>query len=257
MMAMEFMEKWALHAYADGQLGLEDAREVEKMLSENEDARKLVADIRHQKSALRKALDPTIGEDIPSPLLRAIAGHRKPPAWPRWAVAASLATLLVGGGSGWIAHNLASPGSAVAQTLPQRALDAFAVYGADANHVVEVSGTDKEQLHAWLTKRIGVEFALPDLTAMGYSLMGGRLLAEGDKPAGLLFYENDRKQRLAVYVAANTANTNEPMTVQHRGTLVTCYWVEPDLVYALAGEQPVKEMLPLAEAAHEGFDKEG
>ncbi len=257
MMAMEFMEKWALHAYADGQLGSEEAHAVEKLLSENEDARKFVANIRQQKTALHKTFDAALSEDVPPAMLRAVARYKPAPVWPRWAIAASMVALIIGGASGWLARSFAGSADAMAQTLPQRAMDAYAVYGPDVNHVVEVSASDKDQLQAWLVKRIGVDFSLPDLSAKGYTLMGGRLLAEGDKPAGLLIYENAAKQRLAVYVAANRANSNAPMTVQHRGALVTCYWVEPDLVYALAGEQPVSDMLPLAEAAHEGFDKEG
>jgi anti-sigma factor RsiW len=108
-----------------------------------------------------------------------------------------------------------------------------------------------------LSKRMGVKFTIPDLTAKGYTLVGGRLLAEGDKPAGLLMYEDASKQRLAVYIAANDKHTNGAMKIEYRGNLVSCYWVEPDMVYALAGEQPAAEMLTLAQAAHEGFDREG
>jgi anti-sigma factor RsiW len=257
MMKMEMIEKWALHAYADGQLGPHEAREVEQLLQHNEEARKLVADIRQQQMALQRAFHPVLAETIPPALLRSA---RRPDValarWPKWAMAAGLAALIVGGASGWFVGALTG-GSAMAETLPGRALDAYSVYGPEAKHAVEVSAADKAQLEAWFTERIGVKIAVPDLSARGYSLLGGRLLTEGAKPAGLLIYENAAKKRLVVYVAANDLHTNVPMKVEKRGGLVSCFWVEPDLVYALAGEQPASEMLPLADAAHEGFDKNG
>lgn len=255
-MAMEMMENWALQAYADGQLGSEEARAVEALLARSEEARNLVADIRRQKDALHRAFDPVLEEPIPPALLR--AARQAPPvasAWPRLALAASLTALVLGGGAGWFGHILAG-GQAMAGSLPQHALDAYAVYGAEVKHPVEVSAAEKDHLQAWLSKRIGVKFTVPDLSAKGYSLLGGRLLAEGAKPAALLFYEDANKQRLAIYIASNDGHGSEPMKIEHRGQLITCYWVEPEMVYALAGEQPASEMVPLAEAAHDGFDKE-
>jgi anti-sigma factor RsiW len=257
MMKVEMIEKWALHAYADGQLGPDEAREVEQLLQHNEEARKLVADIRQQRAALQQAFHPVLTETIPPALLRSARRPDVAPArWPKWAMAAGLAALIVGSASGWLAGILTG-GSAMAEALPGRALDAYAVYAPEAKHAVEVSAADKDQLEAWFTERIGVKIAVPDLSAKGYSLLGGRLLTEGAKPAGLLIYENTTKKRLVVYVAANDLHTNAPMKVEKRGALVSCFWVEPDLVYALAGEQPASEMLPLADAAHEGFDKNG
>ncbi len=256
-MKIELIEKWALHAYADGQLGPEESREVEEFLKSNEEARKLVADIRQQQAALQKVYHPVLDEVVPPELLRMARGSA-PTAlrWPKWAAAAGLAALLVGGASGWFAHNLAGS-QAMAETLPDRALNAFDVFASDADHAVEFSGSDKDKLGRWLVERIGAKFSIPDLSGKGFSFVGGRMLAEQDRPAGLLIYEDANKARLVMYVAANPAKNELPMTVTSRGKLVTCYWVESDLVYALAGEQAANIMLPLAKEAHEDFDKDG
>ncbi len=257
MMKMELIEKWALHAYADGQLGPEESREVEQLLQHNEEARKLVADIRQQQAALQQAFHPVLDETVPPVLLR--SARRKDVVlarWPKWAMAAGLAALIVGGASGWLAGTFAG-GSAMAETLPDRALNAFNVFATDTDHAVEFSGSDKDKLERWLVERIGAKFNIPDLSGKGYNLVGGRMLAEQDRPAGLLIYEDAAKTRLVIYVAANPAKNELPMKVTSRGKLVTCYWVESDLVYALAGQQPANIMLPLAKEAHEDFDKEG
>jgi anti-sigma factor RsiW len=255
MMDNDVFEKWALHAYADGQTCDEEKRAVEELLASSEDARKFLAEIRWQNMALHKAYDSVLEENVPPQLLKAAARAFQTSPWPRWALAASLAALVIGGGSGWFANNLVTA-NAMADALPQRAMDAFVVYGSDVRHPVEVAASEKDHLETWLSKRIGVKFSVPDLSQQGYSLVGGRLLSDAGKPAGLLMYEDASKKRMTIYIAENAAKNNVSMVVEKRGNLVTCYWVEPDMVYALAGEQSPETMLQLANAAHEGFDKE-
>ncbi len=255
MNMFETVENWALHAFADGELQGEEKKAVEKMMAENEEARKALSNIKFQKSELHKAFDEVLHEPIPTVLLNAANLGSAPRLFPYLAAACAALLFILGGSIGWFANQ--QPNLAEAESLPTRALNSYAVYAPEMKHVVEVSGAEAGHLDTWLSKRIGVKFAIPDMTAKGYTLIGGRLLAEGDKPAGLLMYENANKQRLAVYIAANDKHTNGAMKIERRGNLVSCYWVEPDLVYALAGEQPVAEMLSLAQAAHEGFDKEG
>jgi anti-sigma factor RsiW len=255
MNMFETVENWALHAFADGELQGEEKISVEKLVSENNEARKVVANIQHQKSELRKAFDHVLDEPIPAALLRAANQKPAPRLLPYLAAACAAMLFMIGGSVGWYANQQTN--TQKAESLPARALNSYVVYAPEMKHAVEVPGAEAGHLDAWLSKRIGVKFTIPDLTAKGYTLIGGRLLAEGDQPAGLLMYEDAKKQRLAVYIAANDKHTSGGMKIEYRGNLVSCYWVEPDLVYALAGEQPVAEMLKLAEAAHDGFDKEG
>lgn len=255
MMAMETFEKWALHAYADGELDGDDSRAVEKLLTNDEQARETLAAIHLQRSALRKEYDGALGEQLPSALLKMVAISRRRKRFAifsKWALAAGLVGLMIGVTGGWLAgHSMA-----VAETLPDRALNAFSVFATDPNHATEVSASDKDNLDHWLVDRIGAKFNIPDLSDKGYALVGGRMLAEQNRPAGLLIYEDAAKNRLVIYVAANPAKNELPMAVTSRGKLVSCFWVESDLVYALAGEQTAKVMLPLAQEAHVGFDKD-
>jgi anti-sigma factor RsiW len=254
MNMFESVENWVLHAFADGELQGEEKKAVEKLLAENEEARKALANINYQKSELHKVYDDVLDEPIPAGLLAAANRRSAPRLLPYLAAACAAMLFMVGGSVGWYANQQTN--LAQAETLPARALNSYVVYGPEIKHAVEVSASEAGHLDAWLSKRIGVKFTIPDLTAKGYTLVGGRLLAEGDKPAGLLMYEDANKQRLAVYIAANGKHTSGSMKIEYRGNLVSCYWVEPDLVYALAGEQPVAEMLSLAQAAHDGFDRE-
>jgi anti-sigma factor RsiW len=255
MKMFETVENWALHAFADGELHGEEKKSVEKLVAENEEARKALANLNYQKSELHKAFDHVLDEPVPTALL--VAANRKSASrLLPFLVAACAAVLFMAGGSiGWFANQQTD--LAQAESLPARAFNSYIVYAPEMKHAVEVPGSEADHLDAWLSKRIGVKFTIPDLTAKGYTLVGGRLLAEGAKPAGLLLYEDAKKQRLAVYIAANDKHSNDAMKMEYRGNLVSCYWVEPDMVYALAGEQAAAEMLALAQAAHDGFDQEG
>ena len=253
---MEVIENWALHAYADGELQGEEKAKIEKLLARDAEARRVLEQIRLQKAELHKTFDGVLSEDIPSHLLRAARRPAVMPRRNRWAAAAAVAAMLIGGVAGWSIRGL-DGGSAVAEALPQRALDAFTVYSPETKHPVEVTGADKDHLQMWLSKRIGVALSIPDLTPQGYTLVGGRLLPEGSRAAGLIMYEDANKRRLVVYVAANAAKTDQPIQIEQHGPLVTCFWVEPEMVYAMAGPQSQAEMVPLAQAVHEGFDKQG
>jgi len=254
---MEVIENWALHAYADGELQGEEKAKIEKLLAGDAEARRVLADIRAQKAELHKAYDGVLTENVPPQLLRAAKGVPvlKPPR-NRWAMVAALGTMLIGGAVGWSIRGL-DGGTAVAEALPQRALDAFTVYSPETKHPVEVLGADKDHLQMWLSKRIGVALSIPDLTPQGYTLVGGRLLPDGAKAAGLIMYEDAAKRRLVVYVAGNPSHTEEALKIEQHGPLVTCFWVEPDMVYSMAGPQSQAEMTTLAQALHEGFDKQG
>ncbi len=250
----ERFDHWALNAYCDDELDAQERASVEKHLQENADARRVVDHIKRQKQALRNAYAPVLDEEIPAALLAAVKpASTQSSYWPKLAIAASVAMLLLGSAGGWFfAHQQGN--AMMAALLPDRALNAHEVYAADFKHPVEVAGSDVGHLQTWLSRRIGIEFKIPDLTEKGYSLVGGRLLAEGDKPAGLLMYENGEKQRITIYVAANAAKDESSMRIQYRGKLMSCYWVEPDLVYAVVGERPEDEMIALTQAAHDGFD---
>jgi anti-sigma factor RsiW len=255
---IEKMDHWALSAYCDGELDPQDRAAVEKYLTENHDARRVVDSINTQKQALKSAYDSVLEETVPQSLTDAINAKRTASSgWTKWAQVASVA-LLLGATAGWFGAtwNINDRMSQnVADAFQNRALDAHIVFASDFSHAVEVSGANPVQLQNWLERRVGAKFGIPDLTSKGYGLIGGRLLAEGDKPAGLLMYEDAKtKQRLSIYFAKNDRLDNTPMRIQYRDKLMTCFWTEPDLVYALAGEQPKDEMLPLAELAHDGFE---
>ena len=254
----ETVSNWALHAFADGELDGQEKRAIEDLLQRDETARRFVALISAQKQALHAALDGTLQEQVPTRLLAAARGTKATlfSARSLAAVAAAMMLIVCGALIGlMLAERFATVGPHA--TLADLSYGAYKVYAGEQRHPVEVTAADKDHLQTWLSHRVGVKFAVPDLTQKGFALVGGRLLAEGEKPAGLLVYEDKQLHRITIYVAANEAKNQAPMAIEQHGQVMNCYWVEADLVYAVSGELPRDQMLSIAQAAHEGFDKEG
>ena len=83
--------------------------------------------------------------------------------------------------------------------LEQEALTSHVVYSADHRYPVEVPGAETAHLQQWLSNRLDRTVVAPDLSALGYHLIGGRLLAtERGGAAALLMYDDASGHRLSL-----------------------------------------------------------
>lgn len=251
---MKTLESWAIHAYADNELEAGERAEVEQLIAENPEAQAQLADIRRHTQAIRDAHAGIIDEPLPPVLVRTARQAPSPlPRQIRWqSIAAALALLFTGAMGGYLASRYQA--GLESTSFVEVAVGAHEVYSGERRHPVEVAAAEQDHLQKWLSKRIGVSFAVPDLSDQGYTLLGGRLLAEGGRPAALLMYEDAEKRRLSVYLAANPKRDTGDLALRQQGGLTVCYWQEPDMVYALVGQQSDSEMKLLAKAAHDRFD---
>jgi anti-sigma factor RsiW len=123
-----------------------------------------------------------------------------------------------------------------ASALERQALASHAVYSADRQHPIEVSATEQDHLRQWLSFRLKRSFDLPNLTGLGYRLLGGRLLAtEGGSTAALLMYEDARDHRISVLLRPMSPNLQAPRFDMTRGAVNGCGWIENGLGYGLVG----------------------
>jgi anti-sigma factor RsiW len=249
------IDEWALHAYVDGELAADVRAEVETYLRTDIEAAQRVEAWRRQKEALKVAFDGTLDEPVPPKLLAAF--HKRPArrwVWPS-AAAAGLALLILGGAGGWYFSQ--DSGARLAASLADRALVAHEVYAVEVKHPVEVGANDKEHLAAWLSKRLGHLIEVPDLTAEGYTLLGGRLLAGEDRPAAQLMYEDQAKRRITIFLSANPRNGDSAFQVEQKGNLVACYWLDGPFGFAVAGELEMPRAMHLARVIYDKFEEEG
>ncbi len=249
----EHMDEWALHAYADGELSPEQRAEVEALMARDPEAARKVADWKRQRELLRTAFDVVLDEPVPQQLAAALRGRAAPSRVTPWlAMAAAVLLLLFGGLGGWFLKGESAATTVV--DLGRQALDAHTVYAVEVRHPVEVPGTDKDHLQAWLTKRVGTAFTVPDLTDQGYALLGGRLLSGDEGPAAMLMYEDKAGQRVSVVLAAPGTDTETALKVQEKGKLIACTWQDGKLSVAVAGDMARDPMMVLAKAVYDKLE---
>jgi anti-sigma factor RsiW len=244
-------DEWALHAYVDGEVAGESCAEIEAHLRANpEDAARVEA-WRRQGTALKAAYDGALAEPVPASLAATLRAAGTWRAHPFMAVAAALLLLIMGGLGGWFLGQDRAPFS---PGIADQALAAHGVYASEIRHPVEVAASDRAHLQAWLSKRVGKPFGIPELAGEGYSLLGGRLLAVAEGPAAQLMYEDADKRRITVFVMAAAGAGEAALQVATRGDLVACYWRDGGLGFAVAGEMDRDHMMRLARVIYDQLE---
>jgi anti-sigma factor RsiW len=254
MKMFEVVENWALHAFADGELEGDERKAMEKLLAENDEARKALSAINFQKVELRKAYGATADEPVPQSLLATAQGRSAVGFLPYAAMAASVALVLMGGAGGWFA---AQNGSIQTIDFAQRALVAHEVYASDQRHPVELVAADRVHLQGWLSNRLGDDIVIPTLDFEGFTFLGGRLLAGDTKAAGLLMYEDTNHQRLTVFIGSNVDGQKAELQWVKKDNLITCYWRDDKLAMAVTGDMQKDDIMALAKNIYDQMDAKG
>jgi anti-sigma factor RsiW len=242
-----------LNAYADGQLAADRAAAVGAALTRDPALLARVADIRAQNEALRAALAPMLAEAIPARLLEATMAPPAPAARPRWLgpAFAAAATLVVGVALGWFGREVTLERAGTPTTFARAAAVTHALYSADQRRPVEVWANEEKGLVTWLTRRLGVQAHAPDLNAVGYALVGGRLVAGNDRPTALLMYENADKERLTLQWRKTGPGTGETaFRYAIEDGVGVFYWVDDECAYALTGKLDRSQLLAVARVVY-------
>ena len=221
---------------------------------------------RAQRDALRRLHREVLDEPVPPSLLAAAemvaARQRQHARWMRWSGIA--AGLLVAFGSGWLGSaEWATQRQALLAKAPRTrefvhaAAVAHVVYAPEKRHPVEVAAAEQQHLVEWLSKRLDKPLKVPDLSAQGYALVGGRLLPGSPGARAQFMFERGDGERLTLYIGslgAAAAQTSQPGETAFRysaeGPVSSFYWVDQGFGYALAGNLPREVLLNLAGAVY-------
>lgn len=252
-----------LQAYVDARLPEARRAEIEEYLASHpEDARRVRAYEAHRR-ALLKHFRSVLDEPLPRALAEiANAPSSAPrrqfmPSWSLQHVVAGIALAIVGGAIGWFAHGeYQSPERAghmaKMTSLPQRAAVAHVVFSPDVRRPVEIGAEQEEQLVTWLSKRLGRPIHPPKLGALGYELIGGRLLPGSSGPVAQFMYHDAAGQRLTLYVSAeNAANHEIGFRFAEEGPVKVFYWIDGGFGYALSAGIDKGELAAVATAVYD------
>lgn len=253
-----------LQAYVDAALPPARRAEVEAWLAQHPDDAERVRAYRAQNEALRAFFDPVLDEPLPEPLHRcagqtAPARQRLPLSrWTLERLAAGVLLALLGGISGWLAHGRYASSERLAQTPPlfRQAAVAHVVYSPDVRRPVEVTADQEEQLVKWLSKRLGTPVSPPRLGALGYELVGGRLLPGNSGPVAQFMYQDASGQRLTLYLSTeNLGKAETGFRFAREGQVNVFYWIDGKFGYALSAGIDKGELAKVATAVYDQLER--
>jgi anti-sigma factor RsiW len=251
-----------LHAYVDGRLDASRRAAVEARLASDADAAQRVRAWVGQREALRALHSGLLAEPVPEHLLHAAdllhQRSRRFARWQRWGgMAASVLFAFMLGWAGHVQWEARTPGASARPTLAfaHQAAVAHAVYMPEVRHPVEVDATQQQHLVQWLSKRLNRPLKVPNLSATGYELVGGRLLPGEGGARAQFMYQNAAGERVTLYIGAVEGAKQKGMEetafrYAKEGSIDTFYWVDQGFGYALSGKLPRQVLLQMAEVVY-------
>jgi anti-sigma factor RsiW len=235
-----------LQAYVDNRLDMARHSAIDLYLHERPDEAGRVEAYRKQRALLRAAATPFGTRPLPAKLSVDRIAERFGRQQTRWRMAAAVALgSVLGGIAGWV---LGSPMTSdrterAIALLEREALATHAVYSADRHHPIEVSAAESDHLRQWLSSRLNRAVAPPDLTALGYQLLGGRLLAtERGGSAALFMYENSSGRRRSIVVRPLSPDLRALRFEMAQGATNGCGWIWKGLGIAVIAALPDDEL---------------
>jgi anti-sigma factor RsiW len=248
-----------LQAHLDGELDAERTAAVEAFLAANPEQAERLRSLRRQTRLIARAYGPLLERPLPPALERLALAATQPPVrrWRRLAAAAAVALALLGSGAGagwwWRGQSMVAPAEA---GFVADAVSAHQVYAIEVRHPVEVGADESDHLVTWLSRRLGLALAAPDLAEEGFELVGGRLLPAAHGPAAQLMYQDTSGRRLTLYVRPSADPAAETaFRFAREGELAALYWRDQGGAWALLGELPREELLRLAHVVYQALQR--
>lgn len=271
-----------LMAYVDGEIDAESAREIEAAINADPAIADRARAFRDSAAFTRAAYTAVAQEPIPDRLLAVLAPAERPAGnvvaftpkhvaarrVARFAVAASVAAIIVGLGAtysdtlrGWIGEPTTEQRLAqlARQQTSERWLDNvagyFREYSANAREqrqLVDFTAEHGPEIERYFGERLNRRLTLPDLTAEGFNLAGGRVLIIGGRPAAQLVYTNEANEFVGVVISF-TSDPDVPARAAARDDVNLVYLREGGYAYGFVGTQTPDKLRRIADRSLAAF----
>jgi len=244
-----------LLAYVDGELDEARRHAVLQYLKQNPAvAQRIEADQKIGRE-LNSLFDPILNEEIPQKLLPKRLRSKRPMAKTsliQMGIAAGL--MMVSGLVGWVLHaqqfEVPVSQKVVMVDLVQPAAFAHTLYSEDMEHPVEFGPKEQQVLTRWISKRMKKDIVPPDLSLLGYELVGGRLLPSTNRMAVQFMYEDTGDQRITLYIRRINIDWGQPVEgFEYRESdgMGVLYWIKNGMAYALTGRKERSKLQAIAQ----------
>jgi anti-sigma factor RsiW len=243
-----------LHAAADDRLPAERQAEVDAAIADNAGAAGRVAFYRRLNAGLHGAYDFMLSQPVPE---RLTAPPRRRRRLTLTRVAAAAALLLVGAAGGWFVRDMSDEYEHQALALADLAAEAHLLYASQIRHPVEIPASEADHLKTWLSKYLDRPVQVPDLSAVGYAFLGGRLLPSDRGVAGQLMYQGADGNRVTLYFRPTADGHGTAFRFIPVEGIAVYYWHDESLAYALAGEMQREQLKAICNEVYAELHPDG
>ena len=223
-----------LHAHVGRPVARARRAEVEEYLATHlEDAQRVRA-WREQNADLRAWFDPVLAETLPARLRRAASGT------------AQTAVRYARRSSGWISLRRVSPDGFCTITRSRSRLTRWLSPIARSLRISFIppkcvirSRLAPNRKLIWshgYPNASAAGLKIPQLTSLGYHLVGGRLLPGNRGPVAQFMFQDGSGQRLTLYVRRRRRGKETAFRYAQERGISVFYWVDGTFGYAISGE---------------------
>jgi anti-sigma factor RsiW len=268
-----------LMAYVDGEVDATSAREIERAIASDPAIAARARAFRDSATLTRAAYADALHEPVPDRLIAALGGVGAPAAaaapnvvaLPRksrttkqivgWAMAASLAALVVGYGGVYYGKQSVKLPDGMTVVSVDRWLDNvveyYNVYAKNLSEkdrlLVDFNAENIPELENWFGQRLNRKLAVPDLSAFGLAPQGGRFVIISGRPAAQFVYYSESGELVTLVIAFNDAPQMYGQFA-NRGDINIVHWRKAGYAYALVGKVEMNKLHKIADSAWHALD---
>jgi anti-sigma factor RsiW len=247
-----------LPAYLDDELDVAESLRVQKHLTECGNCRQA----QDEQLALRSALrDPDMyarpsadfSKRIEAAVRRAAKeearSHRS--AWfeslrfgsLRWVPAAAVLVVMTTIGAFLVMNS----GRSSHQELIASAVLAGHIRSLQPGHLIDVPSSDRHTVKPWFQGRLDFSPPVPDLSELGWTLIGGRLDYVDGQPVAVIVYQR-RMHNINVFLWPNHGSADDAIRQQDAQGYQILHWNGAEMTYWVVSDLNNAELLELAQA---------
>ena len=158
-------------------------------------------------------------------------------------MAASLLALTIGAGGGYFAGLQRRPRPASAPVPPlispeielvEEIANYYLVFVGDERRPHELGAAQTPLIEEWFSARLGRAFRVPDLSDMGLTFDGGRLMAVEEHSASLLIYRLPTGRPVGLCLTDWESGELAITTIERKATHIV-YWADHQSIFIVLG----------------------
>ena len=247
-----------LPAYLDGELGVGESLRVQGHLADCGDCRQAQDEQLALRSALRDSdLYAHPAADFSKRIEAAVRGAAKAEArsqrrswFPslrleffRWVPAAAALVIVTTIGALLVMNSLRSSH----EQLIASAVLAGHIRSLQPGHLIDVPSSDRHTVKPWFQGRLDFSPPVPDLSELGWTLVGGRLDYVDGRPVAVIVYQR-RMHNINVFLWPNHGSPDDAIKQEDAQGYQILHWNGAETTYWVVSDLNKTELLGLAQA---------